>query len=116
MSVSDDLNGLNNLPFLGVRPLDVTMIDSFATQLTSVYHPTKYASADTISIKDTHSPSPESLGLTVPHLPLVSPVFISGPDWSVQTAVFARPLSSRLASGAILNSLPCPGLLFLGWR
>jgi len=36
---------------------------------------------------------------------------ISGPNWSIRTTVFACPLSSRLASGAIQYGLPCPGLL-----
>ncbi len=54
MSVSDDLNGLNNLPFLGVRPLDVTVIDSFSALLASVNYLTEHTVSDTVSIKNTH--------------------------------------------------------------
>lgn len=83
MPVSDDLNELNNLPFLGVRPLDVTVTNGLITT-----HLTEHTVSDTVSIKNTHRlplyntpavlrphPSPphlfESLGLTAQHLPLV---------------------------------------------
>jgi len=93
MPVSDDLNGLNNLPFLSVRPLDVTVIDSFSALLASVNYLAENTNSDTVSIKNTHYSSPESLGLTAQHLPLVSrsPVFISGRDWNLSTAAPGCP-------------------------